>query len=89
MMIKGCSICPVYMILVMFLTPLLQVLHMNYVSNRVNFLFLLDILFADVKPVVSSKLDLLKRFHDTVGHYFIEIKCTQSSISLESYCLIF
>lgn len=76
------------MVSTVFISLLLEILHMNYVSNRVNFLFLLDILFADVKPVVSSKLDL-KHFHDPVGYYFIEMTYTQSSLSLESDCLIF
>lgn len=67
---------------------LIQILHRNYVSNRVNLLVLLDIWFADVKPVVLSKLDLLKHFHDPMGYYFIEMTYTQSSISLQSYILV-
>lgn len=76
------------MVSTVFISLLLQILHMNYVNNRVNFLLLLDILFADVKPVVSSKLDL-KHFYDPVGYYFIEMTYTQSSLSPESDCLIF
>lgn len=88
MLINGCTRCPVYMVSTVFISLLLQILHMNYVSNRVNFLFLLDNLFADGKPVASSKLDL-KHFHDLVGYYFIEMTYTQSSLSLESDCIIF
>lgn len=35
----------------MLIILLLEVLHLNYISNRVNFLLLLDTLFAHVKMI--------------------------------------
>lgn len=50
-LINDCSLFLVYKMLTMLITLLLEILHMNYVSNRVNFLLLLDTLFADVQTV--------------------------------------
>lgn len=51
-LISDFSLFIVYKILKMLIILLLEILHMNYVSNRANFLLLLDIMFADVKMIV-------------------------------------
>lgn len=43
---------------------------------KLTFLILLDILFAVVQPVVLSKLDYVRHFHDPVGYYFTEMTFT-------------